>query len=523
MKEQEKQLENKERANGYPDLMILDMDGTIVIEPNFYKQIYSGTLIDTIREEKGEEGLRTLQYYRENFEGKGELALGALGIPFSKWAAKLNAAPLDAISPRPDIVEKMRSVPSKKVVFTGSPKELAYRILTQFGFDPENDFDLIVGWEEPELSPLKWNCSPFVFLGICDRLGIPPQRTWALGDNWETDLQPPQALGMKTVQINKQSGFPDKRYANLSDMCVALESEAYKPYVVSADIQLILKRWANKRGFVLPDDIVFKKIRDNFSTYMRSLFPNFILISEENITESVRQLTQEETTPIVSLDGNYYPSPYNIELTRLVNDKGENKGLGRRFGTSSLRKQFKDLEILKAKGITEISIFDDVGFSGEQLNKIINILQKLEFTVKNVYLGVAIKDAIDVLQKKGIPVKYVKYFDSVRDEICERDFYPGVPQSGRTLKDSENNIGLPYLLPFGNPEIWASIPTNDVKEFSIFCINQSIELFQAIENASQKVVRNYDIERLPIGINPTEERFVDTLIKIKKELQQKLL
>lgn len=218
MTEQEVITDKQEALKNYPELMICDMDMTIILQGEFYRKIYSTTLEQTIFEAAGENGLRTLSYYRDNFEGKGELALGALGIPFSKWAVKLNEASVDDIIPQPDVVEKFRSTPSKKVVFTGSPKEMAYKLLTQFGFDPEKDFDAIFGWEEPEISPLKWNCSPFVFKAICQRMGVDPLNTWSIGDNWESDLLPAQLQGITTIQINKMTGNPDFRFASIADL-----------------------------------------------------------------------------------------------------------------------------------------------------------------------------------------------------------------------------------------------------------------------------------------------------------------
>ncbi len=223
MREKQVITEKQEALRNYPELMICDMDMTIILQGEFYRKIYSTTLEQTIFEAAGEDGLKTLSYYRESFEDKGELALGALGIPFSKWAAKLNNASVEEIIPRPDVVEKMRQAPSKKVIFTGSPKEMAYKLLTRFGFDPEKDFDAIIGWEEPELSPLKWNCSPFVFRAICDRLKINPQNTWSIGDNWQSDLLPAQLQGITAIQINKVIGNPDYRFSSISELIDTVE------------------------------------------------------------------------------------------------------------------------------------------------------------------------------------------------------------------------------------------------------------------------------------------------------------
>lgn len=195
-------------------LIVFDLDGTIVVEPEFYKEVYSGTLTDLVEDVRGERGLETLRFYRENYDGKGELALFALNIPFRMWAERLINASLDLISPQPELVEKFRSLKSKKVIYTGSPVEMADKILQRVGFT-KDDVDLIVGWREPELSPLKWSCSPLVFESILLRFQHVPADAWAVGDDWDTDLNPAKVIGMRTARVRKQGGFAAREFGTL--------------------------------------------------------------------------------------------------------------------------------------------------------------------------------------------------------------------------------------------------------------------------------------------------------------------
>lgn len=213
----------KEQLIPVPELIIFDMDGTLILNPDFYRLIYSGRLNEVIEQERGQYGLDVLSYYRKNFEGRGEYALFALRIPFKKWADKLIAAPLDLISPQPEVVQKIRSLNTRKVVFTGSPTALAIRMFSRFGFDPSYDFDQIFGWKEPETFPLKWACSPFVFDSIARQFTCSPIQTMSVGDTWESDLEPAQRIGMKTVQIRTNTGNPDFRFANVSELILAMK------------------------------------------------------------------------------------------------------------------------------------------------------------------------------------------------------------------------------------------------------------------------------------------------------------
>jgi len=216
-------------------LMILDLDGTITTEMNFYKEVYSGTLNSLVESERGEEGLRILAQCRRDYGGRGELALFALGIPFKKWARLLIDAPLHRLKKNYEMVNGLREVDAKKVVYTGSPREMAVRILEHIGFS-ESDFELIVGWEEPEFFPLKWSCSPVIFSKIIQEMGGNFEEIWSVGDTWETDLEPAKIAGARTIMVRKVNGSPDAFYPRLLDFVWSLEGEwepsSHKQYMI---------------------------------------------------------------------------------------------------------------------------------------------------------------------------------------------------------------------------------------------------------------------------------------------------
>ena len=203
-------------------LTVFDLDGTIVHEPEFYRTVYSGTLTELVKERRGESGLEILRQCRENYNGKGELALLALNIPFREWAQRLIHAPLDLISPRPTLVEQIRKLSARKVIYTGSPTEMAERVLGRLGFAPQ-DFDDIVGWKESELLPVKWTCSSLVFETILKKFSVVPSQAWAVGDDWEADLLPAHSLGMKTARIRKQGGSPSAWFPTVEEFLAQIE------------------------------------------------------------------------------------------------------------------------------------------------------------------------------------------------------------------------------------------------------------------------------------------------------------
>lgn len=282
------------------------------------------------------------------------------------------------------------------------------------------------------------------------------------------------------------------------------------PYVVSADIYLLLSKWAKQKNFTLPCDEFFVKLRKEFSAYMSKIFSNFELISEKEILEHSTNIVLKNNLPIISLDTIYFSSDYLIELTRSVSPEGLDKGLRHRFGSDTLLKQ---LNTLRNSGIKEVCIYDDVIFSGVLAERIIRLLSMLGINVSKFYAGIGIQEGIDKIENSfSIEVNCAHTYNQVIDEVCERDFYLGIPYSGRSLID-EDNLGLSYILPFGKPEAWASIPNEYQESFSIFCINQTIKLFEEIENSSNKIVCCSDIDR-KVPNQPKLGRYVDFLKSI---------
>lgn len=196
-------------------LIVFDLDGTIVANPLFYRGIYSGTLNHLVVERQGEQGMEMLRHCRQHFSGKGELALFALDIPFREWAEMLVNASLESLTPQPQLCKKIRDFRGIKVIYTGSPIEMALKILERIGFSPNEDFNLIVGWKEPEFFPTKWTCSSFVFEEILRRFSVSPSEAWAVGDVWDTDLLPAQTIGMKTALVGNSVGMPDAVFSTI--------------------------------------------------------------------------------------------------------------------------------------------------------------------------------------------------------------------------------------------------------------------------------------------------------------------
>ncbi len=282
-----------------------------------------------------------------------------------------------------------------------------------------------------------------------------------------------------------------------------------KPYVVSADIYLLLSKWAVRKNFTLPSKEFFLKLREEFVMHMLKLFPDFEFISEDEIFKYMSQITSGSNLPVVSLDPVYFQGDHSLELTRNVKLDGTDQGLRHRFGSDPLLKQ---LSLLKDTGVKEICLVDDVIFSGVLTERVIRSLSHLGISVPLVCAGIGIQEGIDRITNSSRSIYCLKTYGDVMDEVCERDFYLGVPYSGRSLCDGQN-IGVHYVLPYGKPDKWASIPVVSQKSFSEFCINQTITLFEEIQKSSSRIIGCSDIER-KVFDQPEKGSYVDFLKSI---------
>jgi hypothetical protein len=130
-----------------------------------------------------------------------------------------------------------------------------------------------------------------------------------------------------------------------------------------------------------------------------------------------------------------------------------------------------------------------------------------------VLAGISIGMGESLLSGMGVDVAAVYSIPEVMDEICQRDFLPGVPRCGRTLAGNLN-IGMPYILPFGNPGKWASIPEIHQEKFSSRCLELAIQLFEGIEKASGRPVLCSDLDRSVFSLPQNDTRFVDCLHRL---------
>lgn len=141
-----------------------------------------------------------------------------------------------------------------------------------------------------------------------------------------------------------------------------------------------------------------------------------------------------------------------------------------------------------------IILTDGGSFSGEQLAFVANEVKTQRLEIAAVGVGILTGTAKKTLLKKcGLEAQAAYYFPQELDSIEwieERDFWPGF--GGRVLNDMDvpnlqpvYQAGLPcqmpYILPFGDPVRWASLPKERVVWFSRRQLSRTIELLTTLE------------------------------------------
>ena len=222
--------------------------------------------------------------------------------------------------------------------------------------------------------------------------------------------------------------------------------------------------------------------------------------------------------PIVSLDKIYFKGGginRFLDCTRL---DGSKKLVSRinPMDENSVEKQVKNIsDEFKERGKNEIILADDVVFSGNVLRSLAELFNNNGIKVLGIRASIATEKSYEYFNNElelGLKCGCI-LGENVIDQICERDFYFGIAQSGISTIDDEGKVSKsPYFLPFGNPVERASIPKEKEKSFSNGCLLRSMYLWKCIEDNSNRKIYIKDMPEY-IGGTDENERVIDVLRK----------
>lgn len=301
-----------------------------------------------------------------------------------------------------------------------------------------------------------------------------------------------------------------------------------KPYVVSEDIALIfngagwLGDYYKKRGIIIPDEKVIRDLRKDFKRDLERLSDTseVILVPEADLKGGLRDCVQKSGEFIISLDCIYLSSenlkgkgmfldttrlydldkPYKapIQVPRSVLKGGKAYPLDHQI--AKISQKIKE----KLGEFPEVILMDDVIFSGDGILKIVELLKKNGIQVKKCIAGMILEQGEEKLKKAGITIERVSPIKECADQVCERDFYFGIPHSGVMIKKRGKIMKAPYFFPFGDPVARASIPEKMAVDFSLSCLKRSIRLYLEMENLSARRLQITELPERIYGTKPKE-------------------
>ena len=291
-------------------------------------------------------------------------------------------------------------------------------------------------------------------------------------------------------------------------------SEKATPYVVSADLSGLMKRWGKTKGLDLPDDNFFLESAEKLKDELSVIFGGVTVIPEHQLKSGLEKMARTALHPVLSLDRAYLDGSDglvagHLDVTRAVDPEFNDLGLYPRPGCQTINEQVAGL---RSPEKSEICLADDVIFGGGGIVELVRKLAEVNRPVSRVFTGIGIKEGVEKVRSEGVPVDCVIEYDEVIDEVCQRDFWGGTPLSGRTvISDKGETWSAPYFRPFGFPEKWASIPPENVEAFSAFCFLKTVELWREVEKVNGA---SLPVNEIPRSLRGVEEKnsIVDALM-----------
>ena len=322
---------------------------------------------------------------------------------------------------------------------------------------------------------------------------------------------------------------------------VSPEGVRKKLYFVTQDLRFLMRAWCldPRHNFrKAPDDAFFDKLQESLKKNLsQNAFATAPKEKDKDGKESefgidVRYVTAAELPSLrrtnfidefwITLDTVYVPkSDAQVDICRIF--WGPDKiSRGPREGEVHLDGQCdgiikKYCDSKKKK----VVLADDGTYSGNSVVEILKALRKKKgISVDEIRLGLCTVKSFGAIGQcaleEGLPA--MVYQPSivvgdlfVHDWICERDFYLGVPRSGRTYgtesspgmayPHKECSLGRPYVYPFGDPKDAAGI--TDFEKFSRQQILDSMMLWREIETLNGKILKVRDVPRFP-GLSPKD-------------------
>ena len=342
-------------------------------------------------------------------------------------------------------------------------------------------------------------------------------------------------------------------------------------YLVTSDLSVLVRRWAAKNDFHVPGREFFRGIHVALEDELKRIFePRDIevdFLSWATMKGRLLALIEAEVNgyPIIALDGVYVENPdMRFETNRLQGWQKNRRawtdlGNGPRPGAGMISTQLERINnhsALYSLQEKKVVVVDDGVWTGRTFFALQELLKEHGIEVVKFLVGLYIKQA-DCEIKLDAPIIAAEHGLFSQGEIfewvCQRDYVPGISYSGRTIGQSVDgmnltgptspaekkfypnqpmagNYGAPYVLPLGDPHSWASIPKEEVKAFSRFCLELARKLYDGIERETSRVLGYHrpvlvkDLDRPPFFYRHpdwTVLREIETSLNILESMKVK--
>ena len=305
-----------------------------------------------------------------------------------------------------------------------------------------------------------------------------------------------------------------------------------KRYFVSQDLETIVTRWCDGQSWKAPEAVFFGKLRARLIEALKHAFREPVEYDATRYRIEISPLKLDSLCAIrrdpndksefwIALDDIAVSScDVHLEITRIYDCDARKIGVGSRDRARTLLQQVAECQrkysdyarkIAKPK----IVLADDGAYEGASIIAVARMLQRQGLPISTVKLGFATSKAVEAIINTLRPPEFsiatdlsvanIVGNDVVHVWVCERDFYLGVPRSGRTYglphdpdgaAPHEYPISFPYVEPFAVSRGGGSI---DIGKFSFgrSQIEASIDLWNEIQRLNKTILYVSDAPRFP--------------------------
>jgi hypothetical protein len=310
-------------------------------------------------------------------------------------------------------------------------------------------------------------------------------------------------------------------------------------YLVTEDLPKIIENWCEEKGKPAPGRQFFDELLKSLCKALQDhCFPRnsrikVVDLPRESFAEILDRQRSSDAKRLnefwVSLDrvyadiGTPQKDGFHISITRFVDkDNGDlSRGPRPESPYDTIEEQVlacgRCWRHSSGRRLRPVVLVDDGAFTGKTIEMVLEMLANEEMYVDSVRLGVAKPEAVNVIaewqhSRTKHSIRFLgclKLCPPAKDWVCQRDFFPGVPLSGRVLgeeyhgkivpvrgKPSDKPVRKPYLVSWGSIKNWANI-TKGGNEFTKASLDLSVLLWEELERIWEQEITISDLEAIP--------------------------